>query len=80
VYRHSCWEPSQSGMSQPRAADRAEQPLTPDTQVATASWDQLEHIIYLVVDVSRCGSGIFWLSESQHFEYVSTDSVRVGNV
>jgi len=31
-----CWEPSQSGMSQPSSADRTEQPLTPDTQVTTS--------------------------------------------
>jgi hypothetical protein len=32
-------------MSQPSAADRAEQPLTPDTQVTTASWDHLDRFI-----------------------------------
>ena len=36
VYRPRSWESSQSGMSQPSAADRAEQPLRPDTQVTTA--------------------------------------------
>src|SRR3954465_13510672 len=31
--------------SQPSAADPAEQPLMPDTQVTTASWDHLDRFI-----------------------------------
>jgi hypothetical protein len=32
-------------LSQPYAADRTEQPLTPGTQVTTFSWDHLEHLV-----------------------------------
>ena len=68
-------------MSQPSSADHAEQPLTPDTQVTTASWDHLDRLIYVsIVDVSRCESGIFWRSELRHSQYVSADTVRAGDV
>ena len=67
-------------MSQPSAADLAEQPLTPDTQVTTASWDHLDRFIQFSIDVSRCGAGLFRPFEFRHSQYVSTDTVRAGDV
>jgi hypothetical protein len=46
VYRERGWEPSQSGMRQPSAADLAEQPLTPAMQVTTARLDHLELLVH----------------------------------
>jgi hypothetical protein len=68
-------------MSQPISADRAEQPLKPDTQVTTASWDHLDHLNYVsIVDVSYRGSRIFCRSELRHSEYISPDGVRACDV
>ena len=51
-------------MSQPSAADRTEQPLTPDTPVTTASRDYLERSTHLSIDHFSCCSQRFSHSPS----------------
>jgi hypothetical protein len=68
-------------MSQLFAADRTEQPLTPDTPVTTASLDHLEIFSQpSIVDVSRCKPRIFRHPERRHTKYPPTDTVRARDV
>ena len=57
-------------MSQPSAADRAEQPLTPDTPVTTASRDYLERSTHLSIDCFPVAAQRF--SHSPSFGILST--------
>jgi hypothetical protein len=62
-------------------ADLAEQPLTPDTPVTALSGDHHERAIHpAIVGLPRCGARLFQLAEFRHSQYVSTDSLRAGDV
>lgn len=68
-------------MSQLSAVDLVEQPLAPYTPVTTVRRDHLERSIYLsAFDRSYCGTTLFALAEFRYPQYVSTDTVRAGDV
>ena len=81
VYRQWGWEPSQSGMRQPFAADLGEHPLTPDTPVTTLSRDHLESSTHSsIVCCPCCGATLFPPTAYRHSQHASTDTVRAGDV
>ena len=73
-------------MRQPSSADLAEQPLTPDTPVTTASRDCLERSTLLSIDASLQWAALCWaatffrLDTCWRPQYISADTVRAGDV
>ena len=68
-------------MSQPSAADRAAQAPELDTQVTKAIGITFENFAYVsTINGSRCGPGIFRVSELRDPAYVCTATVQAGDV